>query len=320
MPSETLLLLGMGPTALDALEALAPRFTVVGLVRPGDRDAVADRARDLGVPVTGEASPAAVATLVARTRPDAVVVSSYDRVLPADLLAACPFVNVHYAPLPRYRGRAPVNWSLLNDEPCTAISVHSLVAGLDAGGILAQEQVPIGPRATVTELYDQLNALQRRLLPGAVERRLAGDEGTPQREADATYGCTRLPADGEIDWARPTAEIDRLVRALAPPYPGAFTFLGLERLWVRAAEPVADPVRWAGRVPGRVVARAAGGVDVLTGDGVLRLRDVQPDGGPAVPARTAIRSVKATLGLRPTDLLDRLAAAERELAVLRAPA
>ena len=83
-----------------------------------------------------------------------------------------------------------------------------------------------------TELYDALNQLQGEALGEAVARLLAGDRGIGQDETLASYGCTRVPDDGELDWARDTLELDRLVRGLTPPAPGAFTYLGLQRLWV----------------------------------------------------------------------------------------
>ncbi|NUU20880.1 MAG: methionyl-tRNA formyltransferase, partial [Streptomycetaceae bacterium] len=204
------------------------------------------------------------------------------------------------------RGRANVNWAIINGDTETAISVHTMAPGLDAGGILHQETVPIGPRDTVTDLYDRLNARQRAVLADAVARRLAGDAGRPQDHSAATYGCTRLPEDGEIDWTAPTAATDRLVRALTPPYPGAFTYLGLDRLTVHRAEPAPAAPHYTGRVPGRVVLvdrSGANWVDVLTGDGVLRIHEVAVEGGSPAPANTVLRSVKTTLGLRTSDLL-----------------
>ncbi len=308
MSSERVLLIGLGPTTLSALEALAERFDVVGLVRGLPEDKTVGRARELGVPVYADTKPAALEALVLQLQPDAVVVSSYDRILPGRMLEGRPFVNVHYAPLPRYRGRATVNWALINGEPTAAISVHTLVAGLDAGGILYQGEVPIGERATVTELYEQLNDLQHANLADAVQRRLEGDEGGAQDESHATYACTRVPGDGEIDWSQPTVAIDRLIRALTDPFPGAFTFLDARRLWIRKAEPVPDPPRYEGRIPGRIVGRSRteGWADVLTGDATLRLWLVQRDGHPIQPASEVITSVKATLGLGLSDLLDRL--------------
>jgi methionyl-tRNA formyltransferase len=129
-----------------------------------------------------------------------------------------------------------------------------------------------------------------------------------------------VPADGEIDWNRPTADVHALVRALTDPFPGAFTYLDARRLVIWQAAPLDAPRRWAGRVPGRVVARSAaeGWVDVLTADGVLRLLEVQVDGGERTAAANVIRSVKATLGLRTADLLRRIEQLERQVSALTA--
>jgi len=305
MSSEgRILLIGQGITTLSALQSLLDRFDVVGMVRSSDAGDAANRlAESAGVALFADTSLAGVTCAIKQTDPHAVVVSSHDRILPADLVSARPFVNVHYAPLPRYRGRATVNWAIINGEPRCAISIHSLVAGLDAGGILFQQFVPIGPPDTVTDLYERLNAIQRDELAGAVARRLQGDEGQPQDESQATYACTRLPEDGEIDWSASTEAADRLVRALTDPFPGAFTWLGLRRLVIRRAEPCREP-RYEGRVPGRVVRidRSAGAVDVLTGDGVLRLHEVALDGAAPQRAADLIRSVRQTLGLSTTRL------------------
>jgi methionyl-tRNA formyltransferase len=190
-----------------------------------------------------------------------------------------------------------------------------LVPELDAGPILFQQRVPIGPDDTVGDVYGRLNEMQRAHLAPAVDRHLDGDPGVPQDEAAATYGCTRVPADGEIDWRWPTDEVYALVRALGDPYPGAFTHVEGRRIVVWRAVPAVSPRRWAGRVPGRVVGRSAaeGWADVLTGDGVLRLEIVEPQGEARQPAAAAVRSVHATLGLRAADLLERLHALEAAL-------
>lgn len=297
-------LLGLGPTTFSALSGLAKGCDVVALIRTGS-DAVCARAAELGIATVPEATLPAIRAVVDEYAPDCVVVSSYDRILPADLVTARPFINVHYAPLPRLRGRATVNWALLNGEERAWISIHWLAPGLDAGGILYQESVRIGSRDTVADLYAELNDLQEHHLVEAVQKAVAGDPGRPQAESAATYACTRIPEDGEIDWTQPTDLIDRQVRALVDPFPGAFTWLGLNQLWIDAAEPAKDAPLWEGRIPGRVVgvSRSAGSVDVLTGDGVLRLYRVRSDAGEPIPAAIAIRSVRTTLGLRTSDLV-----------------
>jgi len=319
------LLIGMGITAASALDSLVETCTVVGVVRavrPADRDtdAVLARAARYGVPVFADTSIDVVRALVERLVPDCVVVSSYDRILPPDLVASRPFINVHYAPLPQFRGRATVNWAIITGQPFTAITIHALAEELDAGNVLLQRLVPIESRDTVGDLYEQLNRLQREHLGETVVRYLNGDRGHRQQSDAATYGCTRLPSDGEIDWSASTATVDALIRGLGAPYPGAFTYIDGRRLTIWRAEVVEHPPNFTGRIPGRViqVSRDGGYADVLTGDGVLRLLDVELEAGHRVPAASVVRSVRATLGLRTADLLSRLEALERELAALRA--
>lgn len=311
-----ILLIGFGPTTRSALDTLLSRWEVAALLRDEDDD-VAAHARRSGVPVERLDTSSGVAALVARHDPDCVVVSSYNRILPADVLDRCPFVNVHYSPLPRYRGRANVNWAIINHESHAAVTVHSIVPGLDAGGVLAQVCVPIEPRDTVGSLYDRLNGVQGDILPGAVARRLGGDLGDAQDEAQATYGCTRLPGDGEVDWTAATADVDALIRALGTPYPDAFTFLGLERVAILEAEPSTGNRVFVGRVPGRVVgwSRSEGWSDVLTGDGVLRVKQVRV-AGETRTAASVLNSSRTTLGLRSSDLLAEIAELRSHVAAL----
>jgi methionyl-tRNA formyltransferase len=330
------LLIGLGPTALAALESLSAKLDVVGLVRnadgdeldnwvpgrrPGDRpdDVVARRAGELGVPLCTDTSPGAIQRLLLRTRPDCVVVSSYDRVLRPELLALSRFVNVHDTPLPRYRGRGV--WSLINDEPFTALTIHVLDAGLDTGDVLFQELVPIRATDTVMDLYERVNEVQRAHLGDTVLRHLGGYEGLPQRHEAATYGCSSdrdVPEDGEIDWSWPTRRIDCLVRGLAYPFPGAHTYFAGRRLTIWSARLALDAPRYAGRVPGRVVSvsRQDGWIDVLTGDGTLRVLEVQPEGAERMAPAGPIRSVSDTLGMRTADLLRRIDALEQQVARL----
>ena len=317
---DSVLLLGMGPTALSALESLAARFRVVGLFRdarssPDGTDEVVERARALMIPVFSDLSIDGVERVVGQSRPDCTVVSSYDRILPSRVLSNSRFVNVHYAPLPEYRGRANVNWAVINDEPETAITIHVIAPGLDAGNILYQRRIPIGADDTVRELYTRLNEVQREVLGETVARYISGYAGEPQDETAATYGCTRVPDDGEINWSDSTRRIYALIRALAPPYPGAHTYLGARRVTILRAAPLANAPHYVGRIPGRVVGRSSkhGHVDVLTGDGVLRIHEVMTADSIAAPAAVFIESTKQTLGLRTADLLARIEALESRL-------
>ena len=115
-PRSRILLVGFGPTTRAALDGLLGSFHVIALVRDDD-DEVAVYARDNGRSGRDLTSPAAMAGLVTDCRPDCVVVSSYNRILSGPVLDPVRFVNVHYSPLPAYRGRANVNWAIINREP-----------------------------------------------------------------------------------------------------------------------------------------------------------------------------------------------------------
>jgi len=312
------LLLGIGPSAPSALASLARRFQVVGIVRQprmDGEDEVALQAHALHVPVLPDISVDGVDRAIRETWPDCVVASSYNRVLDVKILDRCKFVNVHYAPLPRYRGRAFVNWGIVNCEPEFAITIHVMTPELDAGNILYEQTVPLGPHDTAWQVMTVLNDIQEAVLGDTVARYLDGYDGEPQDQSAATYACQRVPADGEIDWSQPTDRIYALLRALSPPWPRAHTYLETRRIAVVRASPVRAAPCYAGRVPGRVVgrSRADGFVDVLTGDGMLRIHEVFADGDSPLPASAVITSTRQTLGLRAHDLLARIEKLEKRL-------
>jgi methionyl-tRNA formyltransferase len=316
---KKILLLGIGPSALSALESLAARFEVVGVVRQAEgEDEVLSRAKTLNVRVLSDISVEDVKRTIMEMQPDCVVASSYNRIFPEDVLSRCRFVNVHYAPLPRYRGRTFINWAIVNGETEFALTIHVMSPHLDAGKILCQKTITIGPHDTAWQLLSGLNEIQREVLGDTIMRFLDGHEGVSQDQSGATYACQRVPADGEIDWSMATDRIYALVRALTPPWPGAHTYLDMRRITIVRALPVPAAPRYIGRVPGRVVgrSRANGYVDVLTGDGILRLYEVIVGEGPVVAASTAITSTWQTLGLRTADLLARIAELENRLRIM----
>ena len=319
--SAAVLLLGDGPTALSALRSLVESCRVIGVIRgihESEVDPVRVYAALAGIPVSALDHLRELPRIIAQAQPVAVVVSSFHRILSPEILRLSRFVNVHYSSLPQYRGRANVNWAVINGEKTIAISIHLIGPNLDAGNILFQQQIPIQENDTVTSLYDRLNAIQEHELGPAVLRAIAGDGGVPQDHDKATYGCTRVPDDGEIDWSQSSEAIDRLIRALAPPYPGAFTHFETQPLVIARAAPLSNPRTYRGRIPGRIVGLSPGEgwIDVLTGDGILRVFEVIPAPGNVCPAAAVIQSTRVTLGISRLDLLRRIEALEERLAIL----
>lgn len=138
-------------------------------------------------------------------------------------------------------------------------------------------------------------------------------------DSKVTPRCNRAPFDGLIDWTQSAQSIYAFIRALRPPSPGAFTYLETTKLFIEEARPVENPPRYEGRGPGRVVGAAddAGTIDVLTGDGVLRIGRWRTAAGETTSAAATVGSTRATLGLKADVLVERINHLEREVAWLR---
>ena len=222
---------------------------------------------------------------------------------------------VHDSLLPEYRGFAPLNWTILNGEDHTGVTLFYLSEAMDDGDIVLQQAVPIGQNETAPQVYEKVCQATVDVVLDGHARLLAGNAPRiPQAAGAGSYTCSRTPLDGCIDWTRSTAEIYNLIRALTQPYPGAYTYYKGRKLLLWAAE-AAPPVNYVGRIPGRVIGLSVkeGWVDVLTGDGILRLTQVQlEDEEPVVPA-SVIKSVRVSLGLHPVELLERIRELEARL-------
>lgn len=204
----------------------------------------------------------------------------------------------HDSLLPRYRGFSPTVWAMVNGESHTGVTLCQMADAVDAGDIVDQEAYPIGPRATIADVFTGLTDVYVELFRRTYPRLAAGTAVLrPQDHTAATYTCKRLPEDNAISWSDSTARIYNLIRACTRPYPGAFTtFQGAPlRIW-SALPPEADR-RYVGRVPGRVVeVLPDGGVIVLTGDGCLQIGEVQQEGQAPVSASVLLGKVSSTLG------------------------
>ena len=150
----------------------------------------------------------------------------YRRMLPPEVLSLAKrgAFNMHGSLLPKYRGRAPVNWAILKGESETGATLHEMVAKPDAGRIVDQERVPIGPDETAAEVFAKVSNAAETVLKRSLPHLLAGTASLKKQDlSKGSYFGGRRPEDGRIDWSKSALEIHNLVRAVAPPYPGAFT-------------------------------------------------------------------------------------------------
>jgi len=240
-------------------------------------------AREHGVPVQ---TPEKVNTpesieRIAALRPDLILSVYYRNMISAKILGLAPLgaFNLHGSLLPKYRGRAPINWAVLHGEPRIGMTLHRMVRAPDAGAIVDQEGVGIGPRDTAEQAFRKVLPCARRVLERQIAALLAGTaKETPQDDSQATYFGGRKPEDGRIAWTQTSRQIFNLIRAVTDPYPGAFTDLGPARLMVWWAEPDSPAIRGRRGRPGEILSLAP--LVVATGDGALELTRTEWRGAP----------------------------------------
>ncbi len=254
---------------------------------------VADLARSRGLTVL---TPERLESEEGRIRalaPDLIFSFYYRALIPEAILNLAPLgaFNLHGSLLPRYRGRACVNWAVLNGETETGVTLHRMTARADRGRIVDQASVPIGPDDTAHDVFLKLipraAEVLRRSLPDILAGRAAGVE---QDESRATAFGRRRPSDGLMDWTRSARALHDLVRAVAPPFPGAFTFLGGRKLFVwRTCVPEGEGCP-GGAPPGTVLCSEP--LTVATGSGALTITSARwEDDEGAAPPRLPVGTV-----------------------------
>lgn len=204
----------------------------------------------------------------------------------------------HDSLLPTYRGFAPTVWAIINGEDHTGVSVFYAVDEVDAGDIVAQQKVLIGTMETIGEVVEKVSQTYLTLLQQIYPQIIEGTiQGVPQDHSQATFTCKWTPDDAQIDWTKSAREIHNLIRATTRPYPGAFTTLDGQKLIIWDAVPEENSPQYMSLVPGRVLRILPdSGVQILTGDGVLKLIEVQIENqGPSQPS-SILKSLSQTLG------------------------
>jgi len=227
--------------------------------------------------------PAAIAAL-REERPELVFVVGWSQLLRGELLSLAPagVFGMHPTLLPRHRGRAPIPWALLSGLARTGVTLFEILdETADSGAIVGQVAVPIEPDETATTLYAKLSRAHVELIAEHVPRLIDGTAARlPQDPRRASAWPRRTPADGIIDWDTRAPYLYDWVRAQTRPYPGAFTYLGDEKLVVWSARAV------EGSGPaGTVVEERPEGAVVACGEGALLLEEVEPAAVLAVGSR-----------------------------------
>ena len=208
---------------------------------------------------------------------DLHVVVAYGQIIPASIidLPAYRSINVHFSLLPKYRGASPVQWTLLNGETRTGVTIFRLNEKMDEGEILSKADADIRPGENAGELEDRLAALGADLLLDTIAR-IATIVSVPQNHAEASLAPKLRKEDGLVDWTAPAARVALQVRAFTPR-PSAYVYFKGQRLILLGGTALAGPGGHEG-APGDVAAVGREGIDVRCGDGALyRIQKLQPE-------------------------------------------
>jgi len=238
-------------------------------------------ANKLSVTTPDDPNAAEVAARVRSLEPDFVFSFYYRHMLAPELLAIARrgALNMHGSLLPKYRGRVPVNWAVINGEMVTGATLHYMTGKPDAGDIVDQQAVPILPDDTALDVFNKVTAAAASVLERSLQPLIAGNAPRrPQNLAAGSYFGGRRPGDGRIDWSKSAASIHNLVRGVAPPYPGAFTELNGETLRILRTRVESGRAAHAGS-PG-IYARGDACFAACADGGLLRLLEMEYRGKP----------------------------------------
>ena len=246
--------------------------------------------------------PAAVEG-VASLQPEVIVVASYGRILPSEMLGLPPkgVLNAHPSLLPRHRGPSPVVTAILEGDTVTGVTIMLMDEGMDTGPIVARQQAEVTPQETASALTERLFRLGAELL---VETLPAWEAGRvtpmPQDESGATTTRLYTRAEGEMDWTLPAVILERRLRAF-DAWPGCYTRWKGRELHILRGVALEDAVLLEGGSPGDVVTLPRGSaapVAVVTGQGVLGLLRLQPEGRRPQDALEFLRGYRDFTGSR----------------------
>jgi methionyl-tRNA formyltransferase len=263
----------------EAILVVAPPTAARG----GWQEALASAARAAGAPTLEpeNVNNAEVVAAIAAHHADLLLSVYYTQLFSDELRAAVegPALNFHPSLLPRHRGTAPVIWAIVEGDAVTGLSVHHIDSGIDTGRLVCQRSLPIHPLDTGFQLHMKLALLARGVAAEILRYYLRG-EGIPnghEQTGETTVHTSRDPRVNHLDWTTSRERVRNIVRALAPPLPGAFVEVGGRRLILAEVEP-ASAAGAPPRLPGMVETDAEGQALVWAADGALRISSVVADG------------------------------------------
>ncbi len=301
MAKPRILFMGTPTFALPALEMISSHnYPVIGVITQPDRPAgrgqkevcppVKLLAQKSGLPVfqPQKVKDKSFLDIFYQLNPEMVVVAAFGQILPKDIIEfpklGC--ININPTMLPKYRGAAPINWSIIRGEQKTGVTIMLMDEGMDSGDILLQQETPLSATETYGQLHDRLAKDGAHLLMTAIEQVIAGKALRQPQNSEAVTFAPRLTKEtGRINWQQNCTDIVNLIRGLCPA-PAAYTFLERQALKIFAAETKPGKPE---EIPGTVGAETSQGLPVAAADGYVIIKEVQLAGKKRMPINEFLR-------------------------------
>jgi methionyl-tRNA formyltransferase len=310
VPKPKILFMGTPAFAVPSLEILIKKeYPVIGVVTQPDKPK--GRGRQMAFSpvkiIAGEnglsvfqpvrVREASFMETLGRLRPDVIIVAAFGQILPKEILENPPLgcINVHPSLLPKYRGPAPMHWTLIRGEEKTGVTIMCINEGVDTGDMLLQEETPIETNETYDHLHDRLAKMGAELLLKTLKEIEAGNAlRQPQDDALATHAPRLKKEDGLINWQEKANDIATLIRGLSST-PGAYTYMEGKtlRVFMAVAQETAltEPVGAIGPVSEQ-------GMRVAVSDGYVHIQDVQMEGKKRMSVQDFLRGYRPQTGAR----------------------
>ena len=229
-------------------------------------------------------------------RPDLLVVVAFGQIIPGRVLGSAKWggINVHASLLPRYRGSAPIQWAIINNEKKTGLTIMRMDEGLDTGPMFMQQEVDVLEGETAGQLHDRLSSLAPGLLIKTLQGLAQGTIEEKKQDASlATYAPKLNKEQGLIHWSWPSERLCGLIRGL-DPWPGAFTYY--EGKMLKLFSCFLRDVRRGSSVPGRIKGLTGKGLEIETGKGSVIVGEIQSPGKKRMPVREFLKGRQLSPG------------------------
>lgn len=236
-------------------------------------------------------------TRIKEYAPDAIVVAAYGQILSEDILNIPKYgcINIHASLLPKYRGAAPIEWSIIDGEAKTGVTTMYMAKGLDTGDMIEKVVVPIESKDNAMTLHDKLAEAGAKLILSTLTMLEEGKAvRTPQDDAESNYAVMLKKEMGDVDFSKSATEIERLVRGLLP-WPCAYTMIDGKHVKFYEADVVACDVD--GKKPGEIIAITKKNFDIACAADALRIKRLQPEGKKEMDAASYLNGNKLQIGM-----------------------